>query len=84
MVSFPTDLGLAMDERPQSFLPHWDIRTRRQTSGFLDVIRPVQGCMNALTEDNEEPCLEGTIPIHADIWFGAAIIRSKDSLFEER
>lgn len=47
--------------------------------GFVTIISPVKGCVNAAADDGEEACIEGTIPIHADFWFGAAIIAPKQT-----
>jgi len=43
---------------------------------FVPIISPVKGCVNAPNPANgaEVACIEGTIPIHADFWFGAAIV----------
>jgi redox-sensitive bicupin YhaK (pirin superfamily) len=42
--------------------------------GFVTIISPVKGCVNAASSETETACIEGTIPIHADFWFGAAIV----------
>jgi redox-sensitive bicupin YhaK (pirin superfamily) len=43
---------------------------------FVTIISPVKGCVNAPSPANgaETACIEGTIPIHADFWFGAVIV----------
>jgi hypothetical protein len=43
---------------------------------FVTIISPVKGCVNAPSPVNgaEAACIEGTIPINADFWFGAAIV----------
>jgi hypothetical protein len=40
------------------------------------IISSVQGCVNVPNpvDGAETACIEGTTPIHADFWFGAAIV----------
>ena len=44
---------------------------------FVTIISPIKGCVNASESNTEEAAVEDTIPIHADFWFGAAIIAPK-------
>lgn len=46
--------------------------------GFVPIISPMKGCVNA-GPDTNDAVIEGTIPIHADFWFGVAIIAPKST-----
>jgi hypothetical protein len=71
--AFPADLGPAVDQRLK---PRYHTELPRGEEGFMTIISLIKGCVNAPspTDGAEMACIEGTIPIRADFWFGLAIV----------